>query len=371
MPKAEMALLQFVALTLPAVAILLQAVLSYQDKYHSDGDVLGFKTEFQFIEWGFALLVFSGLLFSAKIVIGSNSWIIQGGVILLSLSLIILGIAILVAFRRPLYLEDDVTVESALKQKTWKYGKYVIVTAMIGGIGYLVPPNIDGLGITGLKISNFITFATLLSSSLISVIGSMVVFVHYLNIRRGKERQKQWRKQTLELANDINDLVDINSLNPDDDEDIRNFHDEIDRIRSRLDNLINSYPDEIEFMEREHLRRIDSLLAYLEEESHKYIDIITKMDALTNKFERTTECIDNLTTEGELQNTSANSNTDAIDSDTIEQQLAELRNRKQRVKRQIKDLEDKKDIYKSDLRYVTDEVSAIIIELQEISEVEN
>ncbi|WP_137284192.1 hypothetical protein [Halorussus salinisoli] len=127
-------LLQFVALAIPAVAMLMQVVLRIHDEYGNDGElVLG--TEFKLIELSFFGLVISGVFVAYPLIQELDSGIAELGLILSLVSLILLVGATWFSLRRPQYpTKDFEKPEQAVKRA----GKNILVTIVLVGVPLFV-----------------------------------------------------------------------------------------------------------------------------------------------------------------------------------------------------------------------------------------
>ncbi|WP_207589011.1 hypothetical protein [Halomontanus rarus] len=357
MTQAEMALLQFVALTLPAVAILLQAILSYQERYFSNLDSLGFETEFRFLEWGFALLVFSGLLFSFKIAENNESLIVRGGVFSLALSLVILGVAVLVAFRRPLYLEANTTVESAIRQKAWKYSKPLLFALAISLTTYVVPTNWLEAEEFVVEISGSIRLLTGLISGLLVIAGSMTLLENYLRLKQGIERKSKWRNQALETAKSITEVLGSEDRDLNDKKDLRKFRNELKNVRQEWSSVVDSVPETTDEETISQMKDIHSLLNFLDGEIEDYTEVIKSHEDSIKDFEQTQIQIEELETELENQEEKVGRpGPDDMQLNMLESRIAELHNHMGVQSSKIKELEEEMDVYRSDLRDTMNEI---------------
>jgi hypothetical protein len=107
-------LLQFIALSLPAIAILLQVVLQFQSQYVDDENAAS-AIEFRLIEFSLLILVVGGVLLALPIVLSLSSIIAQIGLTLSLLSLGLLVLAIGISLRRSRYpTEEAATIEEAI-----------------------------------------------------------------------------------------------------------------------------------------------------------------------------------------------------------------------------------------------------------------
>lgn len=163
MPRPEMTLLQFVALTLPAVAILMQALMSFHERYGKDeyGDSLW--TEFRFLELSFIGLVIAGGLFAFSIFNSLNSLTSKIALTVMLFSLLLLAPATWFALRRAKYPSESFdSPEDAVRSGLSTVGVLLLL---------LVPPALGGFLI--------IRFTNLLSqTSLPSMIANIKLMIY-------------------------------------------------------------------------------------------------------------------------------------------------------------------------------------------------
>jgi hypothetical protein len=110
-------LFQFVALAIPAVAILLQVVLQVQTQYvdESGGSDITSAWEFRLIELSLIALVAGGALLSVPVLLSLPSPIAQAGVGVSVIALLTLVLAITISLRRPKYPTDNYeSIEQAI-----------------------------------------------------------------------------------------------------------------------------------------------------------------------------------------------------------------------------------------------------------------
>ena len=129
-------LLQFVALAVPAVAMMMQVVLRFQDQYIDDEDpFVGW--EFRLIEASFLALVLGGVLIAYPIIQTLSSGIARFGIVLALLALLFLVVATGLALRRPRYPTksydsvEEAIIETAKKATTTFLGFLVALLGIL------------------------------------------------------------------------------------------------------------------------------------------------------------------------------------------------------------------------------------------------
>lgn len=125
-------LLQFIALAVPAVAMMMQVVLRFQDRYSEDENT-SIGSEFRLIEGSFLALVIGGILISYPIVDSLSSGIAQVGISLALLALLLLVLATGLALRRPKYPKGSYdSVEEAVMKTSKKVGGTIFAFVLVG-----------------------------------------------------------------------------------------------------------------------------------------------------------------------------------------------------------------------------------------------
>ena len=166
-------LLQFVALSIPAVAILLQVVLQLRSEHDSGREPMS-GWDFRAIEGGFIALVLSGVLLAGLVVQSIQSVVGRVGVALAMFGLFLLLFATWVSIRRPKYPTDDYeTLEgeySDLIEYIFKYSSsiFIYVTFVVNFLVILAGVFLELLG-----MENFI-FPDAMSWVVLSFIAAVV-----------------------------------------------------------------------------------------------------------------------------------------------------------------------------------------------------
>jgi len=182
-------LLQFVALSIPAVAILLQVVLQLRSEHDSGREPMS-GWDFRAIEGGFIALVLSGVLLAGLVVQSIQSVVGQVGVALSMFGLFLLLFATWVSIRRPKYPTDDYeTLEgeySDLIEYIFKYSSTIFIHVAFV-VNFLVI--LAGVFLELLGMENFI-FPDAMSGVVLSLIAAVVavgihqclIVIKYLSI---------------------------------------------------------------------------------------------------------------------------------------------------------------------------------------------
>lgn len=126
-------LLQFIALAVPAVAMMMQVALQFQDRYMDEENPAVGK-EFQLMEASLLVLVLGGVLVAVPIGQSLSSGIAQLGIGLALLALLFLVLATGWALRRPRYPTDNYKSVEEAAIKTGKKVGLIVFTFLIGGI---------------------------------------------------------------------------------------------------------------------------------------------------------------------------------------------------------------------------------------------
>lgn len=123
----ELTLLQFVALALPAVAILMQAVLNFHEIYDDSHSETVLRTEFRLLEFTFLGLVIASALFSAQILMDVESVLTKFGILFMWAGLGLIFPATWFALRRAKYPTENYDSPEELVRQTTDTGKRVLL----------------------------------------------------------------------------------------------------------------------------------------------------------------------------------------------------------------------------------------------------
>lgn len=362
MANPETALLQFVALALPAVAILMQAILSFQEQHGNTTGIDSF--EFRFIELGFFALAGAGVLFAVEIFSNVNSQILKLGIGTISASFLLLALATAFGLRRPKYQgkeEEEVTLEQAVYTDIKRLSP-IIGIIIIGSIIVFVIGTGD---ISYSRISKALSSIISEPSQSLQAISGIIAIITltyslvglrvYFNFQEEQKEINQWYERVAEFSKSASTLEsDFATTVPQ--SDFRIFSERVSEYQSRAEELIESAPegideDIIELLERIQTKleithdivseldevynnlaaresRIDSLEQELSEKEEEYEDI---KEAPESGGEHVGEYLDELTRQmGKLQNEISDN----------EMKLNELQRRRQDLSEELEDTLD-------------------------------
>lgn len=224
--EANIALLQFVALALPAIAILMQAVLRFHEIYDVSDSGSSLRIEFRFLEFAFLGLVSAAILFSIDIYTTLVTMWTKLGIWVLTLSLSLIFPATWFALRRAKYPsgEHD-SAEDAAKSSVVSFVKLVIVICIVG-LSVYISQRFDIFSTDSMT-------SVYLNLSLV-VLGVFIIRGIFVVIETilAKREQKRWKEQLFTLLlNTRNEIEEARHLE---------MPEENEELRHQLETTINS-----------------------------------------------------------------------------------------------------------------------------------
>lgn len=215
--QEDIALLQFVALALPAVAILIEAVVRFQERFVGTSTEVRLQTEFHLLEFVFLGLVLAGIVFSISILQNTDSIITAIGILLLAGSLALIFPATWFAFRRAKYPTQSFDSPE-------QYVKHGVITSVkiaatvgiplfviVGTLQFFAPSEFLNL-IPRVDIRRLAILLILIS---LSIGSASVFFQFYLNYTE-KRMAKDWMIEVHKLLGNIERRLSEDSIRKED-----------------------------------------------------------------------------------------------------------------------------------------------------------
>jgi len=272
----NLALLQFVALALPALAILMQAVVSIHNK-QDDGNVdnPAIYSEFRFLEFAFLFLVVASLFFCYSLLGRIEDTATKMGIYFLLGGLVLIVPATWFSLRRETYANSKYeTPEKAVLSAAYTLVK--LSPILIIGIGvYMV---IYQLPDTQVNLDYLIAISTNIT------IGMTVVFVLFstvnlLNNMFAGEYEKKWQSKIINKLEATKELLN-NEVQIDQDRVPESY---IKRIKENVADLVvleKSAPDWIDDGFTESLNDLTYDLDNLAQQMSKLYELINQKEEI-------------------------------------------------------------------------------------------
>ena len=348
----DIALLQFVALALPAIALLMQAVLSYHDAHGSIGGA-SIQTEFRFLELAFLGLIGAGVIFSLSIFSTTNSWYTKSGVLVLIVALATIFPANWFALRRGKYPSRTYeSPEEAVKSIGLKYVK----------IGAFVVIIIFAIATTGIFWDALLVFPPIFSYlstdliiALIAVLAIPLVktITRYYLIQTALENWKEDIHEELDQISKIMDQNQVREALEDDNKNLLNISEPIveqyKRSQNSLRGLINQAPDNVD---EDVILELETLLNMLE----KSVYNINEIEKIEDKIDYYHNQVSRSRSEKSELNQRLSDVDDEEDSKRIMREKATLENQMTRLKQDMTHAESRKESRLRNLENILGEI---------------
>lgn len=254
--QAEFTLLQFVALALPAVAILLQAVIQNHDEL--DDTSMDYWTEIRFIQYSFYTLVLAGIIFMIPIFLKSDSFYIKLGIFVAGGAIFLLAPATWFGLRRGRYAISE--YETPEQEATAKIKSYLPIIAIPIFVSSIIFFSTRYLNI----VSETLGPAIINSANQISIVVVIVIILGlsgqvittYLKFRQIKEEKEQWKIRTHREVQEVSEFIE-NYLNDFENQtDIRKKQNKADDLLKDWRELISEAPDSLNKQHREDAKNL-------------------------------------------------------------------------------------------------------------------
>lgn len=332
---AELTLLQFVALALPAVAILLQAVIQQHDQmddYSSQS-----WTEIKLIQYSFYALVMSGLVFIYPIFIENSSIYVQIGILIAGGALLLLIPATWFGLRRGRYGTNKFeTPEKEAKSKLKLYVPFMIGAAVIGLIARFLPTILGTF--TTASIENSIPFINNVVVGAV-IATSILLFLQlveiYTKFKARDQAQQAWNETLIKNLEEIESLLESYSL--EDDAGVRHYKYMLKKLNNTSEILGELIEDVPEGVDEDRLRRVQDLsnqLSLLQDLTGALISALEDAQAFDKRYQSLVS---------ELQSTRMGIDAEAEDASAEINRLEDLKNsteeKRERQLNQVEDLE--------------------------------
>lgn len=292
--ELERSLFQFVALALPAVAILLQAMISFQEKLSTVESEIAFRREFRVIEFSLFFLVAAGVALSFSLFQSANSDVTKFSISLLLISLISLGFGTWLAFGRARYPTKFFDSPESMIKSTLTISIPILVIFALLYVFREQIYTIENIGPRSLLITFFVSNFLLIVYQ---------IYNSYSSKKRLREQIDTWIEIKTKFVDMIENIED-NLVNGGGDMSIsssENYERRVKDAKNLLMQLKNKKPPNIQEMgisnsfsqiERAISRiseTIDELIILQKELEQKKTERVEKTDKLENTRERIDE----------------------------------------------------------------------------------
>jgi len=350
----QLALLQFVALALPAVAILMQAVVGFHDRYGESSSDSSLRIEFRILETAFLALVAAGGLFAVSIYQQISSIITKIGIIFLAISLLLIFPATWFTLRRADFPKQSYeTPEEWVKSGGVTIVKYSLVISPVIAIA------IGSQFVTIPGLSDFFSdldwrLLITVSGTGVSTLGVLVTYFQYTVSQARKERVNAWKSgldDTLEYTIDR-----ISNINLEERNDITKLASLAEDAEKEIEGIRLDHPQGVESETLNQLKDIEQSFGFIKQSCEEYLHTIDEIERFERNreeaVERKASLSEQLSSESELDEESVVEKMDTLKrsedylekvSDKLKHLNAELEETRTVIEAEIDTLEDQID----------------------------
>lgn len=353
MNSTETSLLQFVALSLPAVAILMQAIVSLQQNSQSNVDKTdSLQTEFRLIELSFIGLVIAGALFGLSLYGTLSS--IEGkiGLVLMILSLGLVAPATWFALRRSNVSHEkydspeEIVISGSKRVAVVLLPLLAVVFLQVTGFTFNLP--IEELISTG-TIRNTLLIVT---TSVISFI-----FVRtYISVRHSIDRLRKmrvWNSNVIESMEEYKNIVPDDPVPSNQGETVYTSL-SFEELRSNLNKLIENSPQDAN----------TSKLETLSDNINSYLEKVGRWRELNDNIRGEESRLSTIKEEIEEYGQKRDNIDDEEARLDLEVRIQDLRNEMMEIKSRIEEGKNKKKKVETDLRNLVEKINKDIEEVE-------
>jgi len=339
---AQLALLQFVALALPAVAILMQAVVGFHDRYDDSSSDGSLRIEFRILEVSFLTLVAAGGFFAVSIFQQTTSVMTRVGISLLAISLFLIFPATWFTLRRADFPKQSYeTPEEWVKSGGKTVLKYSIVVSpvivlAIGSQFITIPVVTDVF--SGLGWQRIITAA----AGVVSSLGIVVTYLQYTASKLDKKRINDWKERVRFNLADIQ--TRISDIDIDDEKEVTRLKSVAEDSIKDIEGLSSSRPTGVDNEVSDGLNGVKHSLAVISELCDKRLEIAESIESFIQNREEAVHS--NLKAEARIQ-----SDVELSDQDLEDELRKQERSEDyiDKVNKKLEDLESEREELTEDL----------------------
>ena len=351
----DLALLQFVALSLPAVAILMQAVLNYHELHGGSSKSNTIHTEFRFLELSFLGLILAGVVFSLSVFTSATSWWTKSGISILIIALGMIFPATWFALRRGKYPSQSYdSPEDAVKSSVRKSGWIISILVVIGLLGSIVRLFLPSGSIFDFNIADPIILITIPVIVALPVVYSLIQYYTEVSVYRDWAQDVMYEIARIPiLVENFHSLLDQDEESDDIEFDIIAFQGRCEDIAHAIRDLVNSKPDPVSQDTAIKLSQIQNLLLNVQSLLDDLIDVMnekeyyeSEMEKAINERDRASDTHYDLESENTEHENAKERTTDA--EEYINRVTAELDKLEEEERDLVSELESKLESIKSE-----------------------
>lgn len=359
MATSETTLLQFVALALPAVAILMQAILSFHDNYDIGAeDSSTIRTEFRFIELSFIGLVIAGGFFGASLIGTVDSIWGKIGLISMLIGLGFLAPATWFALRRPQYPSQsyDSPEDAAKSGLKYAIGALIPLGILAGG-GYMFLEFMPTLRSESSpqELVEVLQLVTIAGVFLIITSSIVRTLTYYRQSIERRKRREEWYSNLMELLEDMEEFLPENPSKPGYSGSM-NILVKFEDYEERLERLISKAPGEVDYSELKELKITINTYKEIINNQHDIIDDLGskhhKREELENKI-------------AEVKNAQQSTQEESERWYELEEEKEVLYNDIEQIKSEINQIEGRRENIQEEIKELLEQLKDEIVQIKE------